>query len=264
MFGRKRRKRRRIKEQPFPPAWLAVVERNVPYYRTLPPEDQRELQGHIQVFLAEKRFEGLGGLEITDEIRVTIAALACVLLLHRETDYYPKASSILVYPSAFTVQTARRLPDGTVAEGGEVHLGEAWRWGEVILSWDDVRKGAADLHDGNNVVFHEFAHKLDAEDGPTDGAPRLPRRSMYAAWARVLTGEYEHLIDDLEHHRRTCLRSYAATNPAEFFAVVTEEFFERPVRLRSCHPALYAQMALFYQQDPAARFAKAGPGTGKE
>lgn len=253
MFGFKRRRRRRLRETPLSPEWLAILDRNIPYYRVLSPEDRRELEGHIQVFLAEKRFEGLGGLTITDEIRVSIAALACVLLLHRETDYYPKVTSILVYPSAFSVQTKRRQPDGTVANVDEVHLGEAWHWGEVILSWDDVRKGAADIRDGQNVVFHEFAHKLDAEDGPTDGAPALERRSMYVAWARVLSGEYEHLIDDLEHHRRTCLRSYAATNPAEFFAVVTEEFFERPTRLLTCHPALYEQMKLYFRQDPAER-----------
>ena len=251
MFGMKSRRRRRIKERPFPPEWLAIVERNVPYYRTLPPEDQKELQEHVQVFLAEKSFEGMEGLEMTDEIRVTIAAQACVLLLHRETDYYPALLSILVYPHHYFVQARIKLPDGTVSEGIDARMGESWYRGQVVLSWNDVLRGAADARDGDNVVFHEFAHQLDDEAGPHDGAPALPQRSMYIAWARVLSDEYQRLIDDIENHRPTDLRRYGATSPAEFFAVATEAFFEKPLALKRRHRALYEQLALFYKQDPA-------------
>jgi Mlc titration factor MtfA (ptsG expression regulator) len=253
MFRLKRERRKRVRRCPFPSEWLEILERNVAYYRLLTPDEQAELRGHIQVFLDEKRFEGCGGLEVTDEIRVTIAAQACILLLHRETDYYPRMQTILVYPHRYVADAKLRLPDGTVLEGVHTRLGESWYRGPVVLSWDDVCRGAADVHDGHNVVFHEFAHQLDSESGANEGAPVLPRRSMYLAWARVLGHEYEHLIDDLKHHRRTFIDAYGATSPTEFFAVVTEAFFEQPVQLKRRHPELYDQLATFYQQDPVAR-----------
>ncbi len=259
MFGFKRKKRQRLREQPFPPQWRAILQRNVPYYRALTAAEQEELHGHIQVFLAEKRFEGCGGLEITDEIRLTIAAQACILLLHRQSDYYPRMSTILVYPRRFFVEAAQPAAGGFVIESLEDRLGESWYRGPVVISWDDVRQDAADAHDGHNVVFHEFAHQLDSESGAVEGAPALPRRSMYVAWARVLGREYRRLIRDLEQHRRTILDEYAATNPAEFFAVATEAFFEKPAALRRRHPELYEQLKGFYQQDPAEKLSgKAG------
>lgn len=248
----RRRRRERLRQRPLPDSWIAIIERNVPYYRTLDAPDRRELQGHIQVFLAEKRFEGCGGLELTDEIRVTIAAQACVLLLHRDTDYYPSLRTILVYPDPYIARVARKLPGGIAIEGREVRLGESWVAGAIVLSWDDVLRGAADIHDGHNLVFHEFAHQLDAESGSANGAPNLPRRSMYIAWARVMRAEYAHLLDDLAHHRDTVLDDYGGTSPAEFFAVATECFFEKSVQLEKTHPALYDQLKLFYRQDPAA------------
>lgn len=253
MFSSRRKRRDRVRNRPFPPQWLDTLERNVAYYRLLTADEQAELRGHIQVFLDEKRFEGCGGLEITDEIRVTIAAQACILLIHRETDYYPRMQTVLVYPHRYVANAKLRLRDGTVLEGVHTRLGESWYRGPVVLSWDDVRQGAADVHDGHNVVFHEFAHQLDSESGANEGAPVLPRRSMYIAWARVLGHEYEHLIDDLQHHRRTFIDAYGATSPAEFFAVVTEAFFEQAAQLKQRHPELYNQLAAFYQQDPAAR-----------
>jgi hypothetical protein len=258
MFGLKRRRRERIRRRPFPAAWEAILERNVAVWSRLSAEDRAELRGHVQVFLAEKTFEGCGGLEITDEIRVTVAAQACVLLLHRETDYYPGTRSILVYPMAYRAPTRRRTPDGLIVEEVQARLGEAWREGPVVLSWDDVLRGAADAADGHNVVFHEFAHQLDGESGANEGAPALPRASRYVAWARVLGAEYEHLLDDLMHHHRHLIDAYGATSPAEFFAVVTEAFFERPRALKRRHAALYEQLALFYRQDPS------GWGRGEE
>nr|WP_218188336.1 M90 family metallopeptidase [Desulfosarcina cetonica] len=224
MFGLKQKKRRRIRSQPFPPTWLAILERNVAYYHRLSPADQAELRGHIQVFLAEKRFEGCGGQEIDDAVRVTVAAQACILLLHRETDYYPMLQSILVYPHSYFSKTTRRLPGGVVAEGVQGRLGESWYRGPVVLSWDDIRRSAHDPDDGHNVVFHEFAHQLDSESGANEGTPRLPRRSMYITWARVMGAEYQHLIDAIVLHHQTDLDAYGATHPAEFFAVITEAF----------------------------------------
>lgn len=256
MFGFKKRRRHRLRQQAFPPEWVDIIEHNVIYYRMLPPEDQRELQGLVQVFLAEKQFEGCGGLEITDEIRLSIAAQACILLLHRDTDLYPMLQSILVYPSAYVAPATHYQADGTVTEEAQARLGESWARGAVVLSWDDVKRGAADVHDGHNVVFHEFAHQLDEESGAAEGAPVLPRRSMYMAWARVLGHEYERLIHDIDHHKQTLLDRYGATNPAEFFAVVTESFFEKPLELKAHHPDLYEQLQLFYHQDPAAYYDK--------
>lgn len=239
--------------KPFPSEWVGIIQRTVPFYARLSVDDQRELKGHIQVFLAEKRFEGCGGLTITDEIRVTIAAYACVLLLHRETDYYPLLVTILVYPHPFVVSRYQAGPAGQVIEADQELAGESWRHGNVVLAWDQVQHSAFDLHDGHNVVFHEFAHQLDEEDGSANGAPVLPRRSMYGAWVRILGADYAELVQEAEEGRSSVLDQYGATNPAEFFAVATEAFFETPSKLRTQHPQLYAELMLFYQQDPAAR-----------
>ncbi len=254
MFGFiKRSRRRRIRHRPFPADWLPILEKNVPYYRTLSPEEQLQLQGHIQVFLSEKYFEGCGGLAMTDEIRVTIAAQACLLLLNRETDYYPDLVTILVYPHEYIAEDTDILEDGIVLEEDEVRLGESWAEGIVVLSWDDVKNGGADFRDGENVVLHEFAHQLDGESGATEGAPDLLHRAQYTAWARVLGSEYERLIEDLEHRRPNLFGDYAATDPAEFFAVLTECFFEKPKKLREKHPELYETLKEFFKQDPANR-----------
>ena len=251
----KRRRRDAIRRRPFPDAWPAIIEKNVPYAAALSPADRAELRGHIQVFLTEKRFEGCDGLAITDDIRVTIAAQACVLLLHRQTDYYPRLVSILVYPSAYLVPGGRGTRDGTPSDAPQARLGESWSRDVVVLAWDSVISGASDIHDGHNVVLHEFAHQLDQEDGAGDGAPILPRRSMYVAWARVLGHDFEQLVRDTERHHRNVIDRYGATNPAEFFAVATETFFEKPRQLQSKHPELYLQLQEFYAQDPAASAA---------
>jgi Mlc titration factor MtfA (ptsG expression regulator) len=254
MFGFfKRRRRERLRAQPFPPEWLKILEKNCPFYGRLSEADRRGLRGLIQVFVAEKNFEGCGGLAMTDEIKVTIAAQACLLLLHRETDIYPRLYSILVYPSAYVAKSLRPIGGGFVLEGEEGRLGEAWKDGAVVLSWDDVLSGAADPRDGHNVVLHEFAHQLDHEDGVADGAPILACRSHYVAWARVLGAEYEQLRADARRGRKSVLDKYGATEPAEFFAVATECFFEKPEQLRKKHPELYDELREFYRQDPAAR-----------
>jgi hypothetical protein len=253
VFGLKKKRRRELMRTPLSAEAIAIVRRNVPYVAKLGPEDQTELQGLMQVFLDEKRFEGCAGLEITDEVRVTIAAQACVLLLHRKTDFYPKLQSILVYPHAYVVKGLHVSDGHIVTEGPEARAGESWGRGSIVLSWDDVRRGAFDIHDGHNVVFHEFAHQLDQESSRGPGAPMLPKRSMYLAWARVLGEEYQALLDALEHHRQTLIDPYGATNPAEFFAVVSELFFEKPHALKERHPELYEQLRGFYLQDPARR-----------
>jgi len=185
-------------------------------------------------------------------MRLSIAGQAALLLLHRDTDYYPLLTSIVIYPRPFRTDVRRDIGGGVVLESQEQRLGESWRHGTLVLAWDAVSQGARDPSDGLNVVLHEFAHQLDAQSGRTDGAPPLPRRAAYAPWARVLGAEFEHLKGELATHHASFLRAYGATNPAEFFAVVTEVFFERPAALRAYNPELYTQLSGFYQQDPAA------------
>jgi Mlc titration factor MtfA (ptsG expression regulator) len=248
----KNRRRKKIAGRPFPAEWLAIIERNVPLYARLPESDREELKRHILVFMAEKKFEGCGGLRMTDEIKLTVAAQACVLLLHRQTDYYPGLKSILVYPRAFVAGNARHAIGGMVLETAEVRSGESWHHGSVVLSWDDVRRSAADIRDGQNVVFHEFAHQLDSSGGKGDSTPILGDRSTFIAWARALGEDYERFRRDIETGRADVLDEYGAVNPAEFFAVATECFFETPEELRRVYPRLYDELKRFYQQDPAA------------
>lgn len=180
----KRRRRRALRAIPLSADLREVLARNVPYFWTLSPADRAELEGLVQIFLAEKSFEAAGGLEMTDEVRVTIAAQACLLLLHRETDIYPELDSIIVYPQAYRAQGPRR--DGAlVIEEDQVRLGESWARGAIVLAWDHVLRGASRPHDGQNVVLHEFAHQLDAESGTVDGAPDLGPSARYVEWARV-------------------------------------------------------------------------------
>jgi MtfA peptidase len=252
MFGWfKKPRRRRIRSRPFPASWLSIIEQKVPIYNRLPHADQEELQGHIQVFLDEKYFEGCGGLELTEEMKVAIAAQACLLLLHRETDYYPRLITILVYPNAYVAKNLEQKGGGVVEEGESIRLGEAWMGGVAVISWEDVCRGASNASDGVNVVLHEFAHLLDFEDGSADGTPPLAHRSHYETWARVLGDEYHRLRRHTELGLLDVLDEYGATNPAEFFAVATECFFEKPVQLRRNHPELYEELKTYYRQDPA-------------
>ncbi|MFO0889355.1 MAG: M90 family metallopeptidase [Isosphaeraceae bacterium] len=252
MFGYlKRRRRRRYKSSPFPPSWGDIVANNVPIFHRLPQDDRRELEGHIQVFLAEKHFEGCGGLDLSEEIKVTVAAHACVLLLHRDTDYFPRLITILVYPAAYRANAAESLGDGLVLEGEQIRLGEAWKGGVVVLSWKELRAMARGTTPGWNLVLHEFAHLLDLEDGRLDGTPLLESRSQLSSWAKTFEWEFERLKRDESLGRYTVLDKYGASNPAEFFAVATEAFFEKSLVLERRHPELYRELKSFYRQDPA-------------
>ena len=247
------RKRERLRAAPFPDDWRRTIERNVPIVLRLSPADRQELFGHVQVFLAEKHLEGAGGLELTDEIRVTIAAQACLLLLHRDTDYYPLLKSIIVYPSTYVVPEKHSLGGGIWEEGEDALLGHTSRsLSALVLAWDSTLHGARDMSDGENVVLHEFAHQLDFEQGDVNGTPALESNRQYASWARVLGAEYDALRRASDEGRPSVLDDYGAENPAEFFAVATEAFCERPVELRAKHAALYEELRAFYQQDPAS------------
>jgi Mlc titration factor MtfA (ptsG expression regulator) len=243
------RRRLRIRARPFPAEWRAILRRNVPYVRSLPADLQLQLKQHIQVFLAEKPIIGCAGLVVTDEMRVTIAAQACLLILNRASGYYPKLRQILLYPGAFVV--ARVARDGAVQhEQRQALAGESWSLGQVVLSWQDTQEGAAIPDDGRNVVIHEFAHQLDQQEGAANGAPWLATGARRAAWAQVMGDEYACLREAAGAGRPTLISSYGATDPAEFFAVISEVFFEQPQRLANAHPGLYRELGRFYRIDP--------------
>lgn len=247
----KRRRRQQLRSQPFPERWRSAIIRNVRFFNHLSSEDQRELLGHVQVFLAEKNVESCGGLELNDEIRVTIAAQACLLLLHRKTDYYPRLVTILVYPSGYLVNEERHV-EGPVWEEGKMgrlgHTGS--HLGAMVLAWDAAKDGASDPSDGKNLVLHEFAHQLDFENYATDGTPALATRQQQLTWSHVMRSEFAKLQAADETGIPTLLDTYGASNPAEFFAVSVEAFFERPLGLRAEHPKLYTELQKFFRQDP--------------
>lgn len=243
-------RRERLRRRPFPLAWRRILRRRVPYLQRLPADLQLALKGHIQVFLAEKPFIGCAGQPITDEVRVTIAAQACLLLLNQPRPrYFPELRQVLVYPGAFIVDRVQNDGSGVLQDQRQVLSGESWSQGQVILSWDDAVSGAAVVDDGRNVVIHEFAHQLDQETGHANGAPWL-RRARLARWSSVFNAEYARLHQQLAMQQETVLGAYAATNPAEFFAVASEVFFEQPQRLQADAPALYGELAGFYRVDP--------------
>ena len=244
----RRARRRRLMGEPFPAEWEQVLRQNVTLYSLLPGPLQEQLQARMKVFLGEQRFEGCGGLEITDEIRVTVAAQACMLLLNRPTGYYSGLGSILVYPGAYFAKTA--LQFGGWEEDRSRTLGESWPRGSVVLAWDHVRQRASEYRDGHNLVLHEFAHQLDQEDGASDGIPGRDLSVGYLAWGRLMHREYLKLERRAQRGARDVLREYGATNPAEFFAVATEAFFEKPAQLARRRPKLYEALKECYRVDP--------------
>ena len=252
VFSRKSRRRERLRAEPFPDHWRRIVETRVPMFARLAVADQEELLGHARVLLEEKHFEGAGGLLMRDEVRVTIAAQAAFLLLHRDTDYFPRLTSVIVYPRGYVAGDARA--EGGIWSEGEEHLaGHTQRdLRALVLAWDDAKAGAADPDDGHNLVLHEFAHQLDFEDGSTDGTPMLESGAQARAWARVFEEELEALRRAADAGELTVLDPYGAEDPAEFFAVATETFFERGRALAQRHARLYAELRRFYQQDPAS------------
>lgn len=248
----------RLPTGPIPDAWYGIVEQNVPLARGLSVRERERLLRLVQLFLSEKHFEGAAGLTITDEIRVTIATEACLLLLHLEGPCYPMLRTVLVYPRGFVPKLVQTARTGQIVSPSVPLMGESWRDGVVVISWDDTVREAREPTEGSNVVLHEFAHQLDTEDGFADGAPILPRSALHT-WGRVLSTEYERLREDAAHGRQSTLDPYGATNPAEFFAVATEAFFVKPVQLERDHPDLYKQLQHFYRQDPARRVAPSSP-----
>ncbi|MBA4177340.1 MAG: hypothetical protein C0505_12405 [Leptothrix sp. (in: Bacteria)] len=243
-------RRARVRRQPFPQAWRGILRRRMPAFARLPAHLQLQVKKHVQVLVAEKPFIGCAGLVVGDEMRVLIAAQAALLLLNRPADYFGNLRQVLVYPGAFVVEREHGDGSGLQHATRRALSGESWQQGQLLLSWDDVVAGAADPDDGHNVVIHEFAHQLDQERGRANGAPWLGRREAYPNWARVLGTEFDQLRQSLARGEQGVIDAYAATDPAEFFAVVAEHFFEQPAALAAAHPALYAEYAQLFRCDP--------------
>jgi len=249
-------KRDEIRKRPFPAEWKGILHSNVAHYCLLDNREQVELCAMIQVFIEEKQYEGCGGLVLTDEIRVTIAAQACLLQLGLPHDYYKNVASILVYPT--TVVTPEQQPGVFERLGGPLEaatpiLGQAFAHGPVILVWDAVKRNARHPEQGHNLVYHEFAHKLDMLDGSADGTPPLRDSAELADWVTICSREFLRLRSLAEKGHKTFLDAYGTKNEAEFFAVATEEFFDRPLALQGHSPDLYRVLGDYYQQDPAER-----------
>jgi hypothetical protein len=251
MFGWwKRRRRARILAGPFPAGWEEILRRRVPFHLRLRPGEDAKFRDMLRIFAAEKRFFGAAGLEVTDEMRVVIAAAAVRLVLHLDLSLYDGLREIVVYPYEELRHPKR--------EGG-AFLGEAHAFGTVVLSWPAVVEGLADPCDGHDTATHEFAHVLDKADGSFSGTPPLRAKEHYRAWWEVMTRHFDRLRG-AHWPERHVLRMYGATNEAEFFAVATEAFFERPVRMRERTPDLYDELRRFYGFDPAEDPSCAGGG----
>jgi Mlc titration factor MtfA (ptsG expression regulator) len=244
------RRRTRVQAQPFPRAWRQILRRRMPAYARLPAPVQQRLRKLTQVLLAEKPFIGCGGLHVSEEMRVLVAAQAALLLLGGRGDYFRNLRQVLIYPDAFVVD--RITPDaaGLAHATRQVLAGESWQQGQVVLSWADVLAGAADPDDGRNVVIHEFAHQLDQEQGRANGAPWLGRGGSPARWRAVLGSEFANLQQRLAQGETGLIEAYAATDAAEFFAVTSELFFEQSAALAAAHPALHGELAGYYGVDP--------------
>ncbi len=234
----------------FPEIWLRVVRRTLPFYDHLPTTVQNELCAHIKKFLFFKKFIGCAGLEVNEEMRLTVASCACLLLLNRKTQGFKAIRWIYIYPSEFIVRHSVKDAAGVVSTKKGVLAGEAWNNGRIILSWDSVKRGVYDFNDGSNVVLHEFAHQLDGESGSMNGAPLLKSRGAYGSWATILSREFKTLKDHAYFGRKSVLDEYGATNPAEFFAVATESFFEEPAELAHEYSDLFEELKKYFQVDP--------------
>jgi len=240
----------------FKEEWITYLNSNLPLYSRLPDDLTLRLREKIGEFISTTYFEGCGELELTDEMILTVAGQACMLIINHQGAPYPNLKTVLLYTSTFSSTVKGYDINGVVTER-EVHrLGESWSNGTVILAWDSVQHGARNIYDGHNVTLHEFAHQLDQETGRTDGVPFLEHHEAYRTWGTVLGYGHEKLVENAERGKKTALVHYGATNIAEYFAVATESFFEKPRQLLKKRPELYKELLDYYKLDPVSWFTK--------
>lgn len=253
------RRRKKLTAVPFPTEWEDIIRRNVAHYCMLSDAERAKLRTLIQVFIAEKNWEGAGGLILTDEIRVTVSAQACLLLLGLPHNYYQNVESIIVYPST-VVPPQRKLGffenASAPVEFSQPIIGQAMLQGPVVIIWDATLQGGRHPELGHNVIYHEFAHKLDMLDGAADGTPPLRDRAEYRDWVKTCSSVYLRLRHDAERGKKSFLNAYGATNEAEFFAVATEQFFDQPRLMIKHAPELYRVLKEYYRQDPVLRLGQ--------
>ncbi len=247
---RRHRMRRERYEAGFLPEWRDVLSTRMGHWKLLDDQERARLEQLALTIVAEKDWEAANGFELTDEIMVVIAGQAALLALGLPDDAYRGVHSILVHPTTLVVRGPHSQVAGLVSDTPMPVLGQAVDRGPVVIAWDTALDEARHPGRGHNVVFHEFAHKLDMLDGSVDGTPPLATREQYDEWVRVCTGTYRRV--EAGRGGRS-LRPYAGVNPGEFFAVATEAFFDAPADLRHEHPDLYRVLVGFYRQDPAAR-----------
>ena len=234
--------------------WERVVEDALAHYR-LDHHELHRLRELTSQFLHDKVINGAGGLEVDAYMRAVIAAEACLLILNLGLEFYEGWQEIIVYPDSFVVAREGQDDAGVIHKGHAVLGGESWGRGPLILAWEDCRPGAYIHGPGSNVILHEFAHKLDMLNGAANGLPPLHADMDRAAWTRIFTRADSELHSQISRHQATHIDAYGAESPAEFFAVVTEEFFEQPAELLTWYPELYEQLALFYRQHPLKRLS---------
>ncbi|KKN31078.1 hypothetical protein LCGC14_0827590 [marine sediment metagenome] len=227
-----------------------ILLRCMPIYKKMTDADRDKLERHITWFLNEKRFVGCDGLRLTSAMKLIVAADACVLVLNKPWPLYRNVKEILLYPSAYYAPQSTRDSAGLVSYHNTVRLGESWPGGTLVLSWHDVLEGNRLPSDGHNLVFHEFAHQLDQETGKTTGTPILKSSADYKEWGRVFSRAFTQLKSHVAYSMPHVIHSYGATNEAEFFAVLTETFLEKPAELRRYDPEIYSMLVNYYQFDP--------------
>lgn len=250
LFIRPVRRRRQLDQQPFPRDWMKILRRTLPWYDRMARDEQQALQNLIKRFLDGKVFVPCAGQPVNDAVRISIAAQACLLLLHRQGEDYAGLKYILVYPAEFRVNRPVQDDAGLVSQEHGILAGESWENGRLVLSWDNVEEGMADLGDGHNVVIHEFAHQLDQATGFANGAPALDARQSYETWSSVMSKAFERLQHAAGTGQPSLFDYYGATDPAEFFAVATEVFYEKPAALAGEHPEVFRELRGYYRVDP--------------
>ena len=250
-YGQKVKIRREeLMTRPLPEEWRRFLKENVPLFNRLPSQLKQQVEGHTQILLDEIIFEGHGGQIMTDEIRVTIAGQASFLLLNQKGFFPRTLRSVIVYPTAYKARTVKSGVGGLYTESEQTVLGQSWDAGVVVLAWDNTRHSAGNPNDGHNLVLHEFAHQLDQGSGNADGTPILQNRNRYSEWRKSMAQTYAAFLKDTDRGKKTVMDDYGATNPAEFFAVATETFFEKPRQLNKKRPELYDELCTYYRTNP--------------